>query len=593
MDAKRHESALRWIAGALIGLTGVSVAIALFVHTQRASYIGETDGANTVVVARNLVEGRGFTVDYVAMHLRSYDAVHHPEDSFPLLHPALIAGVALVTGDVVTATHLFGALLLAVYLVGLPWLALRWWGVVPATVLWAGLLAQEGLGTYFARPLNDPAAMVMVGASAILLVRAIELPDGRSARRALAGCAVLAATATQLKLSAAFFVLAECAALLALDRTRPRRDRVRRAVVVAAAAVVAHVPVLVWHAAVFGSPGVPQNALGRNIARACGMEDDFWRCFDRTRVWLPAHPEFLVTTGQWIARDGIVGALVVAPIQRMAVGFVRAVVRGEVLPLAWLALLSTVALGRTGSARVARLALLATLFALALPAYSHYEPRYLHPVRPFLALAGAFAARDALAGASTGARARVGAAAVALSMLAVAWGATHAWWWQAGSVHALAVAVGAAAAVGYVMRPADDGWRERVPRALQGGAALGLAFGFAVLASNGVRRLLEPVDPDRDRALGAWIASATPPNEVLLANRLWSLSFWSRRAFVKIPYHAEDVCSAAARYRATAILVEPADLVLEPELTRFLSPESPVAERMGVAIRHLHCAEEP
>jgi hypothetical protein len=54
-------------------------------------YVGHADYADNAVVARNLAEGRGWVVDYVAQFYQLYPSVTHPQETWPLLQPVWIA----------------------------------------------------------------------------------------------------------------------------------------------------------------------------------------------------------------------------------------------------------------------------------------------------------------------------------------------------------------------------------------------------------------------------------------------------------------------------------------------------------------------
>ncbi|HWQ13007.1 MAG TPA: glycosyltransferase family 39 protein [Roseiflexaceae bacterium] len=54
-------------------------------------YVGHADYADNAVVARNLVAGRGFVVDYVTQFYQLYDGVTRPQETWPLLQPLWIA----------------------------------------------------------------------------------------------------------------------------------------------------------------------------------------------------------------------------------------------------------------------------------------------------------------------------------------------------------------------------------------------------------------------------------------------------------------------------------------------------------------------
>ena len=54
-------------------------------------YVGHADYADNAVVARNLLAGRGWVVDYVTQYYRLYSGVTRPQETWPLLQPVWIA----------------------------------------------------------------------------------------------------------------------------------------------------------------------------------------------------------------------------------------------------------------------------------------------------------------------------------------------------------------------------------------------------------------------------------------------------------------------------------------------------------------------
>jgi len=61
-------------------------------------YVGHADYADNAVVARNLVAGRGWVVDYVTQFYRLYDRVTRPQETWPLLQPVWIAPFFVLFG---------------------------------------------------------------------------------------------------------------------------------------------------------------------------------------------------------------------------------------------------------------------------------------------------------------------------------------------------------------------------------------------------------------------------------------------------------------------------------------------------------------
>lgn len=61
-------------------------------------YVGHADYADNAVVARNLISGRGWVVDYVTQFYRLYDGITRPQETWPLLQPVWIAPFFLLLG---------------------------------------------------------------------------------------------------------------------------------------------------------------------------------------------------------------------------------------------------------------------------------------------------------------------------------------------------------------------------------------------------------------------------------------------------------------------------------------------------------------
>ncbi|MCX6014647.1 MAG: glycosyltransferase family 39 protein [Chloroflexales bacterium] len=82
----------------LFGLLLLGILILAIWIIQTAPFIGHADYADNAVVARNLLRGRGWVVDYVTQFYRIYPSLTHPQETWPLLQPVWIAGVFLIVG---------------------------------------------------------------------------------------------------------------------------------------------------------------------------------------------------------------------------------------------------------------------------------------------------------------------------------------------------------------------------------------------------------------------------------------------------------------------------------------------------------------
>lgn len=90
---------------------------------SRMPYVGHADYSDNAVVARNLVAGRGWVVDYVTQFYRLNDGLTRPQETWPLLQPLWIAPFFLIFGPSSWAAKIpnlvFDVLLLAlVYHIG-------------------------------------------------------------------------------------------------------------------------------------------------------------------------------------------------------------------------------------------------------------------------------------------------------------------------------------------------------------------------------------------------------------------------------------------------------------------------------------------
>ncbi len=129
-------------------------ALCLWVLPQ-VDWIGHADYAENAVIARNFVNGRGLTIDYVAQFYDPHLALTHPAETWPLLQPVLIAPFFALLGSQTWIAKLPNLLIL----LGLAWavfsLASRLWD--PRVGLVAGLLTL--VHPYFFNavlyPIND------------------------------------------------------------------------------------------------------------------------------------------------------------------------------------------------------------------------------------------------------------------------------------------------------------------------------------------------------------------------------------------------------------------------------------------------------
>jgi len=113
----------RWLPPLLLLLLTAGLTAYELAFIQEMQFIGHADYADNAVVARNLLAGRGFAVDYAAQFYRVYPGISHPQETWPLLQPVLIAPFFRLLGDSPFAAKLPNlilqlALVLVLYLWG-------------------------------------------------------------------------------------------------------------------------------------------------------------------------------------------------------------------------------------------------------------------------------------------------------------------------------------------------------------------------------------------------------------------------------------------------------------------------------------------
>ncbi len=121
----RFDALLRgpWLPPLLLLLLMAGLTAYELAFIREMQFIGHADYADNAVVARNLLAGRGFAVDYAAQFYRFYPAISHPQETWPLLQPVLIAPFFHFLGDSPFAAKLPNlilqlALVLVLYLYG-------------------------------------------------------------------------------------------------------------------------------------------------------------------------------------------------------------------------------------------------------------------------------------------------------------------------------------------------------------------------------------------------------------------------------------------------------------------------------------------
>ncbi len=119
---KSAQYARRWF----LPLLAVYGLLALYLVWQ-VDFIGHADYADNAVVARNILHGKGASVDYLAQFYTKYPTVSHPAETWPLLQPLLTVPFFAIFGDSTTVAKLPNYLLVLVLAYSVFWIGCRLW----------------------------------------------------------------------------------------------------------------------------------------------------------------------------------------------------------------------------------------------------------------------------------------------------------------------------------------------------------------------------------------------------------------------------------------------------------------------------------
>ncbi len=419
------------LAAVLLGLTaGVWLGYMTWL-VMTLPFVGHADYADNAVVARNLLRGRGFVVDYVTQFytLRSDASVTRPQETWPLLQPLLMASSMALFG-----TSSFGARLPNILFLGATTLlifhiASRVWdrrvGLLAALLTLFNLLFFR-LAIYAT---SDLALVVWSMAAFWLVFRAVENKEsGTKDQIAQHGswfsmlrsywlwAGIFTGLMILQKPSSAIFALG--VGLWALLRVSigmgqlPLGQRFRRLVVEwvpplalwTMVTVLVVSPYLVRNLLVFGKPFFSTEAYDAWILYFRGTRSEAWE--DIYKIYTPILNGPGLPNRSWILQWGF--DLTLGKIVQQAVDAWRffAPPRGVLLNSGaldefpygsagvWLMLLGLVTLRRRQRSIISLVlaALVSYTLFLILYWHTHDEPRYFVPFVPWLAMLAAWGA---------------------------------------------------------------------------------------------------------------------------------------------------------------------------------------------------------
>ncbi|HEY0737146.1 MAG TPA: glycosyltransferase family 39 protein, partial [Herpetosiphonaceae bacterium] len=448
----------------------------------RLPFVGHADYADNAVVARNLLRGRGWVVDYVSQfyQLAPNGSVTRPQETWPLLQPLLMLPAMALLGPTPFAARLANIALLALLTTLIYQIGARLWdrrvGLIGAVLTLTNLLFFR-LAIYAT---SDLALVVWSMAAFWLVFRGVEEPRTKNLEpreetreqenkrtreqkrtkymelRSLFFCSfdrlfshrwLLAGIFTGLmilqKPSSAIFAVGAGLWVLAVFELRRRaaggpfnralRSWLRPLLVWTAVTVLVVSPYLVRNLLVFNKPFFSTEAYDAWVLFYRGTSRDAWE--DIYKIYDQAFGGPGKPDRSWILRWGFDRTLGKIAEQARDAWRFFAPPRGELLGLGtadegnrgivatWLMLLGLVVLGRRQRRLIGLIASALIPYTVFLILYWHTfdEPRYFVPFVPWMALVAAWGACwlfDRIAALYAGRLAGLGGLLISLALVA-------------------------------------------------------------------------------------------------------------------------------------------------------------------------------
>ena len=151
----------------IVFLLGIGSLILFYVY--KTPFIGHGDGANTAIVARNLAEGKGYTVDHVLYFITYYPGISHPEDLWPIGLPTLISIFFKIFGVSTFIAKLPNVLLFLIFIATIFWILQRRYNPFIAFFTTIFILVNINLFRVVREPYNDIGFLIFLNLSFVFM----------------------------------------------------------------------------------------------------------------------------------------------------------------------------------------------------------------------------------------------------------------------------------------------------------------------------------------------------------------------------------------------------------------------------------------
>lgn len=148
-------------------------------YAYKDPFIGHGDSANTAIVARNLAEGNGYTVDYIMDFVTYYPGISHPEDRWPLGLPTFISIFFVLFGVSTFIAKLPNILLFLLFVIVMFFILKKKYNMFIAFFASIFTLVNLNIFNWLKEPYNDINFLILINLCFVVISLWMTEPKGK------------------------------------------------------------------------------------------------------------------------------------------------------------------------------------------------------------------------------------------------------------------------------------------------------------------------------------------------------------------------------------------------------------------------------
>lgn len=157
----------------------VSGASLMLYYVYKDPFVGHGDSANTAVVARNLAQGKGYTVDFIMHFFIDYQEISHPEDTWPLGLPTFVAVFFKIFGSTPFVAKLPNLLLFLAFILAMFFFLLKKYNMFIAFFASIFTLFNLNIFNWLKEPSNDIDFLIFVNLAIVCIAFWVVQPKNK------------------------------------------------------------------------------------------------------------------------------------------------------------------------------------------------------------------------------------------------------------------------------------------------------------------------------------------------------------------------------------------------------------------------------